>query len=158
MKLADKEFDYYWKIIKIPLVLLIGYSVVGVVVAMVNYSTYRSIFNTWSGRIISLAIYGFIGWSAVKDHQARLGQSAWAGAITGVISGIAGAILYWVLLSNVPEFTTELMARATAQGAAVDPSIFKMGAYIQFITGPLLGGLLGAVISFAGGFVGKKVN
>ena len=62
-----------------------------------------------------------------------------------------------ILLTNVPAFVDDVIARTAARGA-VDISMLKVGAYIQFISGPLIGGLMGAVISFAGGYVGKKID
>ena len=158
MKFAEKDFSYYWKIIKIPLAILVGWSLLGLIIAIINYNLYTSIFSNISGWIITLAVFGFIGYTTTKDHQGANKHGFWAGGLTGAIYGFIGAIFAIIMINLVPDFTAATLAQASASGAdpATMEQFIKIGLYIGLITGPLFSGVIGAIISWIGGLIGKK--
>ncbi len=159
MEFAKKDFSYYWKIIKLPLLFLVAWSIIGVIVAKFAIEWYSSIFGSWQGIFIQLIVFGFIGYCIVAEHKGSVKQGAWAGAITGVIAGFIGAILALISYYLVPQLYETSIAQATARGASADMvrNFIKIGVYIGFITGPLFSGLIGAGISALSGLVTKKV-
>lgn len=158
MKFAEKDFSYYWKIIRIPLAILVGWSLLGLIIAIINYNLYTQIFSNISGWILTIAIFGFIGYSTTKDHKGENKHGFWAGGITGVIYGFIGAIIAIIMINLIPDISAAALARASTQG--VDPAtmekFIKIGLYVGLITGPLFSGVIGAIISWIGGLIGKK--
>lgn len=158
MKFAEKDFSYYWKIIKIPFAILVAWSLLGLIIAITNYSLYTTIFSNISGWIITIAVFGFIGYHTTKDHKGEKKHAFWAGGLTGVIYGFIGAIFSIIMINTVPDFTAAALARATAQGVdtATMENFLKIGAFVGLITGPLFSGVIGAIISWIAGLLGKK--
>jgi len=160
IEFAKKDFSYYWNIIKIPLFVLIGWSVLAVIVAKMSTYWHQSIFGTWQGLVVQLIVFGFIGYTIIAEHKGSVKQSAWAGAITGVIAGFVGAILAVIMFYLVPQIYELSINQAVAQGAPAElvRNIIRIGLYTGFITGPLFAGLIGAAISAISGVVTKKLE
>jgi hypothetical protein len=158
MKFAEKDFNWYWGVIKIPLAILVGWSVAALIIANVSYSLYKSIFSGIAGLIFGIAVYGFIGWTTVKDHSGTIKQGSWAGALTGLIGGFAGAIIGFLLISMVPGVVEDAVAQGVQRGAPADAvrQSVQIGMYIAFISGPLFGAVIGAIISAVGALIAKK--
>jgi len=72
MKLAEKQIKYYLHVVMVPTIVLVGWSLVGLVIAFFSYSTYRSIFSSTATLVLALAAYGFIGWTTIKDHKGKI--------------------------------------------------------------------------------------
>ena len=159
IEFAKKNFSYYFKVIRFPLLFLILWSIVSVVVAKYAIQMHSSIFGTWQGLVVQLIVFGFIGYCIVAEHKGDVKQSAWAGAITGVITGFIGAILALVAYYLVPQFYEVSISQAVSAGASADmvTGFIRIGLYIGFITGPLFSGLIGAGISAVSGLVTKKI-
>ncbi len=159
MKFAGKEFPYYWKIIKIPLAILVGWSLLGLIIAIIDFNLYTTIFSNISGWIITIAIFGFIGYHTKKDFKGENKNAFWAGGLTGIIQGFIGAIIAIIMINLVPDFLAATLSQATASGGA-DPAIIekaiKIGLYVGLRTGPLFSGIIGGFISWIGGLISKK--
>jgi hypothetical protein len=160
MKFGDKEFAEYWKIIKIPTYILIAWSVLGLIIGMVSYSTYLSIFSSLTGWLLVVAIFTFIGWTAVKDHKLKIKIAAWSGALSGAISGAAGAIIGILMYYLVPEVVKAAMAQASQAGVDISAiqGFMVIGIYIGLITGPLISALIGGAIAALAGFIATKIR
>lgn len=156
MKLGNKEIKDYWKMIRIPTLILITYSVLALIISFISFEIYTIIFSPLPGLVLTIAVFGFIGWHAVKEFKETVKVAAWAGALSGVISGFVGAILGIIMFYTVPDLI--LMA---ASRAGADPSqlqgIMTIGMYIGLIMGPLFSGIIGAIISSIAGLIAKKV-
>lgn len=159
IKLAGKEFDYYWKIMKIPLIVLVVWALLGFFVSLFSYATYQTVFSNIAGTVLIIIIFGFIGWTTVKDYKGTVKMGAWAGVLTGLIYGFIGGIIGILMINLVPDVTTDALARATAQGASVEmiQSFIRIGAYLGLIIGPIINAIIGAVISAIGALIAKKV-
>lgn len=156
MKFANKEFSEYWKFIKVPTYVLIAWGTLSLIAGIISFSLYSTIFSPLAGVILTLAVFGFIGWTTVKDHKQGVRISAWAGALAGIISGFVGAILGIFMFYLVPEVIQATIAQAGTEAAAIE-SFLKIGIYIRLITGPLFSGIFGAIISAITAFIAKKV-
>ena len=158
MKFADEEFSYYWKVIKVPLLLIIGWSVLALIIAKLSLYWYMSVFNGWAGLILQVAVFCFVGYIIIAENKGQLRNSAWAGALTGILAGIGGAILSIIAINFVPEIIEQSISRAVASGAPEEMvrQMVKIGIYLGFITGPLFGGLIGALVSGMSGIITKK--
>jgi hypothetical protein len=156
MKFGDKEFSFYWKIIKIPFFVLIGWSILSFIVSIISLSLYTSIFTSASSWILLVAVFGFIGWTAVKDHDGTVKVAAWSGALAGIISGFIGAIIGIIMFYVVPDLFLMQAQMAGADISAVQGFI-AIGIYIGLITGPLISGLIGAAVSAIAALIAKKV-
>lgn len=159
MEFAEKEFGYYWKIIRTPLLILVVWSVAALVVAMVSYSAYESIFGGIAGLILSICVFGFVGWTTVKDYKGTVKLGAWAGALTGILIGLIGGAFGVLMVYLVPQLTSEAVKQATAAGAPAESvkGFIVIGAYFGLIIGPVVNGVIGAILSAIGAFIAKKV-
>jgi hypothetical protein len=158
MEFAKKEFSYYWKIIMFPLFLLIGWSILGIIIASFSVEWYFSIFGQWQGLVIQVMAFGFIGYCIVAEHKGEVRHSAWGGAITGALLGLVGAILSLIAYYFIPQIIQASLSQAAQQGISMDQlmEFAKIGLYAGFITGPLFGGLIGAGISAIAGAIANR--
>jgi len=156
MKFAKKEFSDYWKIIKIPTYIMIAWSILGFILSIVSFSLYSMIFSAMAGWILVIAVFGFIGWTAVKDHNEGVKIAAWSGALSGVIAGFIGAVIAILMFYIAPDV---ILQQAASTGVDISQlqSFMQIGLFIGLVTGPLLNGIIGAIISSIAGFIGKKV-
>jgi hypothetical protein len=162
MKMDNKEFGFYWKIIEFPFYLLLLWTLAAFVISIFNFSLYLSIFSWYSNIIVSLAAFGIAGWSAVKDYKATIKQSAWSGAILGIVIGVVSSIIGIIMIYTVPAVIDLSLQRAIASGAQVSRetiiSFIRIGAFIGLITGPLFNALAGAAMSAVAGLISKNTN
>ena len=159
MKIGKKELSFYWKIIKLPVYVLIGWSVLAFIVALASFSLYTSIFSSFASWILTIVVFGFIGWTTVKDHKEQVGTAAWAGAIAGVISGVVGAVIGIVMFYLVPDMIEIALQQAAQAGANTDAliGIMKIWVFAGLIMGPIFNAIIGSIISLIAGFIAKKV-
>ncbi len=59
-----------------------------------------------------IAVFGFIGWTMVKDHKKVVKTAAWGGALTRVIVGLVGAIISILMFYPVPEVIQSAIMQA----------------------------------------------
>ncbi|MFH0867922.1 MAG: hypothetical protein V1831_01295 [Candidatus Woesearchaeota archaeon] len=156
MKFANKEFLYYWKIIKVPTYVLIGWSVIGFILAAISFPLYMSIFSAGVSWLLMIAVFGFIGWTAIKDHKQTIKIAAWSGALAGAVAGFAGGIISILMFYFVPSITLYAASQAGVDPLAVQ-GVMKIAIYIGLITGPLFSALIGAAISAIAALIAKKV-
>lgn len=160
MEFGGKNFEYYWKIIKYPVFVIIGYSLLGFIISLVSYQTYISIFSNISGIFLGIIVFAFVGWTTVKDHKGSIKESAWAGVLTGVISGCIGGIISVLMFYLVPQVIQDALAKAAQQGANPDmvSNFMKIGVYIGIVVAILINAVLGAVISAITALIAQKVK
>ncbi|MFH2027787.1 MAG: hypothetical protein ABIJ08_01485 [Nanoarchaeota archaeon] len=157
MKFGNKEFKEYWKIIKIPTYILVGWSIVGFILSIIAYDLYSSVFTGASGWVLMLSVFGFIGWSAIKDYKKDINFSAWSGAISGAISGMVGAVIAIIMFFTVPEILLAAASQANMDTSTLQ-SMMQIGVYIGLVTGPLISGLIGSLISAISAAIAKKIK
>lgn len=159
MKFGEKDFSEYWKIIKIPTYVLIGWSVFSFIVSILSFSLYQTIFTPIASWILTIAVFGFIGWTAVKDHKQGVRIAAWAAALSGAIAGFIGAILGILMFYFVPDVIQAAITQATQAGvdAAAVQGFMSIGVYFGLITGPLISAIIGAAIAAVVAFISKKM-
>ena len=160
MKLAEKDFPFYWDIIKFPSLVLILWSVAGLLTVIISYAAYRNMFSSAAGLIIGFLVFAFVGWTAAKDCKGTIKQAAWAGAITGVVAGFVGAIIGVIITALVPSIIEDAVSQAVAQGAAAATarSFIQISVYLGFVIGPLFNGIIGAIIATISAFIACKLK
>ena len=160
MKFGGKDFKDYWKIIKIPTLVLVAWAIVGFIVAVVSFSTYMSIFTPLVGWLLLIVVFGFIGWITIDDFKGTIGMAAWGGALSGAISGLVGAVIGILMFYFVPAIIEVAVSQAVSQGASAEmvESFMSIGVYIGVVTGPLVSGVIGAVISALSALVAKNLK
>lgn len=152
------EFKEFWKIIKIPVYVLVGWNVLGLIIAVISYSLYTSIFSGVATWVLMAAVFGFVGYSAVKDYNLSIGGSAKAGAFAGAIVGVVGGILGVVIITAVPQVLEQVIELGVESGVARDTieSMAKIGVYLGIIIGPITNAIIGSIIAALGGLIAKK--
>lgn len=159
MRFAEKEFTDYWKIIKLPTYVSVAWVVAGLITSKISFSIYQAIFSPSANWALTIAVFAFIGWTAVKDHKETIKIAAWAGALSGAISGLAGAVTGLIMFYLVPNLLQYMLSQAAAQGVAVASvqQFIVIGMYLGLVTGPLISAIVGAILSAIAGLVAKKV-
>ncbi|MBW2991603.1 hypothetical protein KY345_00105 [Candidatus Woesearchaeota archaeon] len=161
MKFADKEFRFYWNIIEFPFYLLLLWTLTSFVISYISFSLYLAIFSWYSNLMVSVVVFGIVGWSAVKDHKASNKECAWSGALLGVIIGLVGAVTGIIMVYTVPAIIDFAVQNALNQGAQVSrdmiESMTRIGSFIGLVTGPLVNGVVGAVMAVVSGLIARKV-
>ena len=156
MKFADKDFSFYWKFIKVPTYILIGWSVLGFVFAVTSFSLYRTMFPAAVSWILVTSVFVFIGWTSVRGQKQKIRIAAWAGALSGIISGFIGAIIGIAMFYTMPDVLMQQIA-STGMDATMAQSVMRIGVYIGLVTGPATNAVIGATLSAIAGLVAKKV-
>lgn len=160
MKFAGKQLDFYTPIITMPFVVLVCWSLVGLVAACVSAGLAMSAPFKYGGFLVPILVYGYVGWSAAKNYHATSGQSAWAGVLCGVAAGLAGAIIGIITIFMVPEITEQAINQAMAKGAPISREFMEkmmlFGSFAGLILGPIMGGVMGAVFALIGSAIAPK--
>ncbi|MBW2990064.1 hypothetical protein KY358_07155 [Candidatus Woesearchaeota archaeon] len=156
MIFAQKEFSYYWKIIRVPLFILVAWSILGLIISLFSFSLYSSIFSPLAGWLLILSIFGFIGWTTIKDYGQKAKVAAWAGALAGAIFGFIGSLVSILMFHLVPEVVQSAIAQAGENAAAVEGFI-AIGIYLSAITVPVIYAIVGAMISAMAALIAKKL-
>ncbi|MEA2036233.1 MAG: hypothetical protein U9O94_01905 [Nanoarchaeota archaeon] len=131
----------------------------GFIIAMASFSLYTTVFSPLASWLLLIIVFGFIGWTIMKDHNGTVKMAAWGGVLSGAIAGFAGAIIAVLMYNFVPSMVQFAVNQAVQRGAdaAMVESFMKLGIYIGLITGPLMNGILGGIISLITGLIAKKV-
>lgn len=157
--MAKSKLKEYWEIMKIPVYILVGWSVLGLIVAAISFDLYATIFSQAAEIIITIAAFGFVGYTAVKDHKKTAGEAFKIGAMAGIITGFAGGVISIIMSFAAPEIIEFAIQTAVSSGAARGQveGLIKIGIYIGVITGPIVNGIIGGLLSLIGGLIGKKL-
>ena len=162
MLFAEKPVSYYWDYFKLPFYILLAWSVIGAILAFINFTTYQSIFTPLIGVIVQVLLFGFAGFTLYEEAKdANLGLATWSGALMGVFMGFIGAIISLVLMFTLPAMTDVIVQQAAAKGVTLTASQIDMMKYLSFtslISAPIVSGLFGAVCGLAGGAVAKLLG
>jgi len=151
----------YWPAIKVPFWILVAWAVAGLIIANISFSTYMSVFGQWAALLLTVAVFAFLGYTAVKDHKLPKGDIFKAGALCGALSGLVGAVVGVIMINTVPQLTEYSVTMAVEKaGSAVDTAMveswIKIGAYIQLIIGPVISAAIGGVISWITALIVKN--
>ncbi len=164
MKFAKKEFSFYWPAIMWPTLILVAWSIVGLIIALTAFESYKSIFaNQWLG-LVPFLLFLIAGYLAASDHKATAKEAAWAGALTAIITSIVGVIVMFILMYATPymQWGIDLtMSKAAASGQAMpDPAMLKNIMSVTMKIGSVFGiainGCLGALMGWLGSLLAKK--
>ena len=148
------SINEYWSMIKIPVMVLIGLSVVNFLIGCIAF--FPSMSFAGLRKIVDLVflvivlvmgfVSGYIGYSVVKNHRGNLMTAIYAGAIGGIIDGEVLAVLdiIWSILAMVLPSATPSRLILSIVGIALFPI---MGAIIGIIMA-VIGGVIAGAKSF----------
>jgi hypothetical protein len=149
--IGGKSLKEYMVIIKMPLLALIGLTVVNFLFGLLAYVPGLGIIFGWLGLVIgfllsliSIIITGYIGYVTVKKYSGDLLTASVAGGLAGLISGIVGAVLGLITTSigfgMRPGFGG-VISMTTAMVALVISPIFELivGGIVALIGGLIAG-------------------
>lgn len=150
--IAGKTFADYWKVIQLPVIVLIGWAVLQTAGAVASPMLYGALGTI--GMLIGLLAFLYIGWTGFKTHKFDLAQSAVAGAIAAAISGIVSFILSIIVFAAIG---STLVGAAGLMGygapAALTGGIlmtaFVIGGIVSLIVGAIVGAILAAIGAIA---------
>ena len=148
--IGGKTLKEYMNIIKMPLLALIGLSVVSFLVGLLAYIPGLGFIFAMIGvavglvlSLISWVITGYIGYTTVKKYSGDLLSASVAGALAGLIEGLASALLG--LISTTLSF---------GLGGGSVSGVIGMGAGMaMLVISPIVGVIIGAIIALIGGLI-----
>jgi uncharacterized membrane protein YfcA len=145
---------------KIPLFIMMGWLAVGLGLSYIDFNIYMTIFGGVSFWIVALAVYGITAWSRVEDHNEKLGDVVRTMALVGVLVGVFSAIIGFIMIQTNPYLLSFTMQQIAEMGVSLSQeqmqSQMQIGAYIGFISGPIVNAGIAALCSALGAFVAKK--
>jgi len=158
MKFGDKDFEYYWKIVKVPFFILIGWNILSLIVAKISIQQYYSIFGGYSSLVLGILVYAFVGWTIVADHKGSVANGFWGGAVLGVISGFVAAVIGILTIHLVPDVVEPSISQMVSSGMAEETArqFIQVGTYINLVINPLVAFILGGLISLLVAFITFK--
>lgn len=159
MKFGDKDFKFYWPIIKVPFYILLAWTFAAIIIGKISISLYFSIFSGYASLLLQVAVYAFIGYSVIADHKGTPGISMWSGIITGVLLGLIGGVLGIFTPFLAPELIDASVEQAVSQGAPEDTvrTWIQISSYIGVLIGPIIGAIFGAIVSGISGVISNKM-
>ena len=147
--IGGKTLKEYITIIKIPLLALIGVSILSFLMSFLTYipaiGFAFAIINILTGLVfflIMVALSGYIGYITVKKYSGDLLTALVAGAIAGTISGAISGVLS--LLSSVAAL---FFIRNISGGIGL------VLALIGLVVSPIVGAILIGILSAIGGLI-----
>jgi len=148
----------FWPVIRIPIFILVGWSLLSVIAAKISMDIYLTVFGSSVNLVVGILVYLFVGYNLVAEHKQEPFASVKAGVWTGVFSGFGIAILGIVSVFFVPEIFTQAINTAVATGASKESvmNLLRLGAYLSLLIQPIIGAVSGAVFSGITGWATKK--
>jgi hypothetical protein len=147
-KVGGRTIKEYISMIKMPLMALIGLSVLGFILGLLTYipgvgGVFALIMlpiNLLIG-VVSLLIACYIGYIVVKNYKGDLATAAYTGAVAGVILGLVSAVI-----SILNSFLTLIISPVLG----IASLILSVVGIIIF---PIIGAIVMAILAIIGGVV-----
>ena len=164
MKFAQKDFGWYMRAIKWPLISLAAWTIAGAIILRVSLTTYLDVFgNQLIAFFLPAIVYLLAGYLATADLKAKGAQGAWAGALVGFIIGLLGIITTVVNLPSLLDLgVQQAIAAAGAQGQAISAGdvepMLRVVLIIGAVIGPFISGLIGAFFGWLGHLIARNVE
>lgn len=165
MQLAGKPLETYWKAIQVPFLLVTAVNIAALVIGLSNPQEYFSTFgNIYLSTLLPFFLFGIAGYLLAEDAKATGAQTAWAGALTGILCAVVGIIVSFILAGSA-DFSTIQIEMIIEQYAAVGQAIttqdaqkfMKVGQVFGSLFSLFLNGGAGALMGWLGGLVAKKI-
>jgi len=155
--IAGKTFADYWKVIQLPVIVLVVWSVIQTLGGTVTPMMYWAL--GLIGMLIGLAAFLYIGWNGFKTFKLDVTQSAVAGAIAGVITGIVSLILTIIVIAAFGSIT---LRAASMMGLGIPTAmaggVLMTAVIIGGIVGLVIGAIVGAILAAIGAIVAQNVK
>lgn len=165
MKIAKKSLQWYWDVVKYPLLFLLLWHLAGLVLGPLG------MVFIWLGMLVAIGVYFYVGYKTAKKYKGDYVHAGVAGALLGVIlSGIAFVVMILLVVLPLTLFSSLLFYSPMGMGM-MSKSMVMMGYGSAMMTAVMLPALLvtavaallfvaavGAVFSLLGAFVAKNVE
>jgi len=140
-EVLGKTPQEYYEAVKLPLAVLIAWSVIGFLAMLV--SPWLGLITGPIGLLLGIVAPLYVGWTMVKRHAGDLLQALVAGVILGAITSAVNGALQVILVLISP----------TAFGAVVGAGVVAIGA----VVGIIIGGIIAAILSLIGALAAKYI-
>jgi hypothetical protein len=151
------KVDHLWEIIKIPIFILVVYSILTSFLPSDIYTS--ETFPLWIiSSLVSLFSFGFIGYKSIKilnSPKFALKAGAYAGVIIGIIGALLGLVLIYFFPSRFFSTIYDLSKSTNLDRALIRTSLIIL-AWINLILGPLFNGLIGAFLSWLSALIFQR--
>lgn len=144
---AKSGFGLYWDIIEVPVYILAGISLVGLLLQLVGGSAVAK-YVGYLDWLLTIGVFASIGYYVAARRKMGAGFAAKSAALAGLISGLFAAVLSVVSYYLFPSLFSEAIQNAVAQGAPreiVEMGV-KIGVYAGLLIGPVVNAGIGAGI------------
>ena len=153
---VKKGLKHYWEFIETPVFVLIIWAFIGLVFPIKDYvPTLIYSIISW---VITILVFGYLGYVVVKEKSNTPGDCAKAGAYTGAIVGLAGAVLaitFFYISPGIFDSTLQQMINAGLDAQSAN-TYLQIGLFSGIITGPLISAIVGALVSWISGLIFRK--
>jgi len=155
-KRDKKTFSDVWDIIDISVYVIVGYSLLDL---FFSISTYVG--RAFPAAILGIALmiigYGSIGYIGRKEKIEKKEITRF-GTYSGLIIGLASAIIGIISFYVYPEKMAEAVMKAVEAGAdaAMVQSVMKITTFANLVFSPAINAGLGALIALISGSIFKK--
>lgn len=163
---GGRPLEWYWPGIQWPVIIAGGWSILGLVFALVSWQLYIDIFTFPAlGTVIAFGSFLLAGYVLFMQRKAKAKEATWGGALVGIITGLIGLVVFFVMMSQTQLLSwtlQEAMAKVAASGQAADPdmlrNMMKLTMTIGAVLGPVINGLFGALFGWFGYLLAKKIE
>lgn len=158
----EKKFVSLFDIVLIPSAILIAYTILNstfqkwIYLASTQVQTSISIL----GIILQVACFSYIGFKLTKTKLEKSSISLLAGLVSGVIVSFVGAIIGIISVYLFPSSYAYAMDLLLEQGFSKEIILanLQIASWINLIVGPIVLGIIGAVISWISFLIFKKID
>ena len=146
---GDRKIGEYWEVAKLPVYVSIGLSILSLLIIFGMGAAGLGIAGLIG--LVSLAVWLWLGWRAVKEFRYDLKSSVIAGAVGGVVSGIVGAVI------SIIQYSVLASTMAGVYGASY-ATLAGAGMVTGAIMAPVMGAIMGAIIAGIGAFIAQNMK
>ena len=152
-EIKRKSLKEMWPDIEIPVAVLVVWNAV-VLFLGVDKMFSNKLFFSIIGWVISLAAFGYIGYSLARKKRGK--EAVRTGAYAGAVAGFAGAILSIIAYYLVPGIFNAQIVEAVKAGAEEGTVrlFLQISLFFGLVFAPVVNGLIGAL----GSFIGSKIR
>lgn len=161
-KAVEKKIVSLFEIILIPSAILIAYTILTTTLQKWIYLTSSQVQTSLSifGIFFQIACFGYIGFKLTKMNIKKTSLSFVAGLVSGIIVSFIGAIIGIISVYFFPSTYSSVMNMLLEQGFSREIILLNLqvASWINLILGPIVLGIIGAVVSWISFLIFRNIN